>query len=214
MKLNGVCEHHDLGALGAAFNPAALRRRLALLKEMGVNAIRTAHNMPAPELMDLADEMGFFVVSEAFDMWERPKTTYDYARFFPEWAAKDVRSWVRRDRNHPSLLMWSIGNEIYDTHADETRARKLTRMLMEYVREHDPKGNAPVTIGSNYMPWENAQKCAEIVEVAGYNYAEKYYHQASRGASGLDHLRQRDGVGRAEPGHLSFPVRDVDSGGR
>ncbi|RUS45718.1 DUF4982 domain-containing protein [Cohnella sp. AR92] len=176
MKINGVCEHHDLGALGAAFNKEALRRRLAILKDMGANAIRTAHNMPAPELMDLADEMGFLVVSEAFDMWERPKTPYDYARFFPEWAALDVRSWVRRDRNRPSLLLWSIGNEIYDTHADE-RGQEITRMLMEEVRKHDPRGNAKVTIGSNYMPWENAQKCADIVKIAGYNYAEKYYRK-------------------------------------
>ncbi|WP_438444078.1 glycoside hydrolase family 2 TIM barrel-domain containing protein [Gorillibacterium sp. sgz5001074] len=174
LKLNGVCEHHDLGALGAAFNPVALRRRFKLLKEMGVNAIRTAHNMPAPELMDLADEMGLLVVSEAFDMWERAKTPYDYARFFKDWALADVRSWVLRDRNHPSLLMWSIGNEIYDTHADE-RGQEVTRMLMEAVQAYDPKGNARVTIGSNYMPWENAQRCADIVKVAGYNYAEKYY---------------------------------------
>ncbi|MER2060628.1 MAG: glycoside hydrolase family 2 TIM barrel-domain containing protein, partial [Niallia sp.] len=176
MKLNGVCEHHDLGALGAAFNKTALKRRLEILKEMGVNAIRTAHNMPAKELMDLADEMGFLVVSEAFDMWERPKTKYDYARFFKEWAPIDVKSWVKRDRNHPSLLMWSIGNEIYDTHADE-RGQEITRMLMEEVHKYDPKQNAWVTIGSNYMPWENAQKCADIVKVAGYNYGEKYYHK-------------------------------------
>ncbi|WP_420489930.1 glycoside hydrolase family 2 TIM barrel-domain containing protein [Neobacillus vireti] len=174
MKLNGVCEHHDLGALGAAFNKTALKRRFTILKEMGVNAIRTAHNMPAKEWMDLADEMGFLIVSEAFDMWERPKTLYDYARFFKEWAAIDVKSWVRRDRNHPSLLMWSIGNEIYDTHADE-RGQEVTRMLMDEVRKYDPNENARVTIGSNYMPWENAQKCADLVKVAGYNYAEKYY---------------------------------------
>ncbi|WP_251549781.1 glycoside hydrolase family 2 TIM barrel-domain containing protein [Neobacillus muris] len=176
MKLNGVCEHHDLGALGSAFNKTALKRRFAILKEMGVNAIRTAHNMPAKELMDLADEMGFLIISEAFDMWERPKTPYDYARFFKDWAAKDVKSWVMRDRNHPSLLMWSIGNEIYDTHADE-RGQEVTRMLLNEVRKYDPKGNASVTIGSNYMPWENAQKCADIVRVAGYNYAEKYYQK-------------------------------------
>ncbi|PQP83266.1 glycoside hydrolase family 2 [Paenibacillus sp. PCH8] len=176
MKLNGVCEHHDLGALGAAFNLTALRRRFVLLKEMGVNAIRTAHNMPAKEFMELADEMGMMIVSEAFDMWERAKTPYDYARFFPEWAHTDVRSWVKRDRNHASLIMWSIGNEIYDTHADE-RGQEVTRMLMDYVLEFDPKGNAGVTIGSNYMPWENAQKCADIVKLAGYNYAEKYYDQ-------------------------------------
>ncbi|MDP4090529.1 MAG: glycoside hydrolase family 2 TIM barrel-domain containing protein, partial [Bacillota bacterium] len=174
MKLNGVCEHHDLGALGAAFNKTALRRRFVILKEMGVNAVRTAHNMPAPELMDLADEMGMLVLSEAFDMWERSKTRYDYGRFFKDWAYADVKSWIIRDRNHPSLLMWSIGNEIYDTHAGE-RGQEITRMLMDYVREYDPKGNAKITIGSNYMPWENAQKCADIVKVAGYNYAEKYY---------------------------------------
>ncbi|CAM3764628.1 glycoside hydrolase family 2 TIM barrel-domain containing protein [Cohnella lubricantis] len=176
VKLNGVCQHHDLGCLGAAVNKAALRRQIALLQEMGVNAIRTAHNMPAVELMELADEMGVLIVSEAFDMWERKKTAFDYARFFPEWWEKDVASWVRRDRNHPSLLMWSIGNEIYDTHADE-RGQELTRMLRDAVLLHDPKGNAAVTIGSNYMPWENAQKCADIVKLAGYNYAEKYYAQ-------------------------------------
>jgi beta-galactosidase len=176
MKLNGVCEHHDLGALGAAFNKAALKRRFSILKEMGVNAVRTSHNMPAKELMELADEMGMLVVSEAFDMWERSKTPYDYARFFKEWAKADVKSWVKRDRNHPSLLMWSIGNEIYDTHADE-RGQEVTRLLMEYVHGYDPKGNAKVTIGSNYMPWENARKCADIVKLAGYNYADKYYRK-------------------------------------
>ncbi|KWX76193.1 glycoside hydrolase [Paenibacillus riograndensis] len=174
VKLYGVCQHHDLGCLGAAVNKAALRRQFVLLQEMGVNAIRTAHNMPAVELMELADEMGVLIVSEAFDMWERSKTIYDYARFFPEWWTKDVANWVRRDRNHPSLIMWSIGNEIYDTHAG-ARGQELTRMLRDEVLAHDPRVNAFVTIGSNYMPWENAQKCADIVKVAGYNYGEKYY---------------------------------------
>ena len=141
---------------------------------MGVNALRTSHNMPAPEVMELADELGFLVVAEAFDMWEMPKTQYDYARFFADWAGTDVRSWVRRDRSHVSLLMWSLGNEIYDTHASE-HGQEITRKLMDFVREHDPRGNAPCTIGSNYMPWEGAQKCAEIVGMAGYNYAEGYY---------------------------------------
>ncbi|MRH43424.1 DUF4982 domain-containing protein [Aquibacillus halophilus] len=176
IKLNGVCEHHDLGALGSAFNKVALKRRFIILKDMGVNAIRTAHNMPAKELMELADEMGMIVVTEAFDMWERSKTPYDYARFFKEWAATDVKSWVMRDRNHPSLLMWSIGNEIYDTHADE-RGQAITKMLMDEVLKYDSKKNAAITIGSNFMPWENAQKCADIVKVAGYNYAEKYYQK-------------------------------------
>jgi len=173
-KLHGTCEHHDLGSIGAVFNREVQRYRFSLLKKMGVNTIRTSHNMPDPQVMDLADEMGFFIISEAFDMWERPKTEFDYARFFPEWFAKDIASWVRRDRNHPSLLMWSIGNEIYDTHVAE-RGQELTRILTAEVRKHDPKENAPVTIGSNYMPWENTQKCADILKYVGYNYGEKYY---------------------------------------
>ena len=176
IKLNGVCEHHDLGCLGAAFNKTALRRKFEKLRKMGVNALRTSHNMPAKEFMELADEMGFLVVAEAFDMWERSKTPYDYARFFKEWYKADVASWIRRDRNHPSLLMWSIGNEIYDTHADE-HGLEITKYLTEEVRIHDPGENAPVTIGSNYMPWENAQKCADYVKYAGYNYGEMCYEK-------------------------------------
>lgn len=176
MKLNGVCEHHDLGALGSAFNKVALKRRFVILKEMGVNAVRTSHNMPAVEFMELADEMGILVVSEAFDMWERSKTAFDYARFLKEWSYRDVKSWVMRDRNHPSLIMWSIGNEIYDIHAGK-RGQEVTKMLMDYVLKYDPMQNAKVTFGSNFMPWENAQKCADIVKVVGYNYAEKYYQK-------------------------------------
>lgn len=176
VRINGACEHHDLGCLGSAVNKTALRRQLTLLKEMGVNAIRTSHNMPAVELMELADEMGILIDSESFDMWERPKTAYDYARFFKEWCRRDVASWIRRDRNHTSVILWSIGNEIYDTHAD-AHGQEITRMLMEYVRENDPRCNAPSTIGSNYMPWENAQKCADIIKYAGYNYAERYYDE-------------------------------------
>lgn len=179
IKIQGVCEHHDLGCLGAAFNRAAMQRKFRILRTMGVNAIRTSHNMPAPELMDLADEMGFLVDSEAFDMWERSKTMYDYGRFFADWMEQDVRSWVRRDRNHPSLMMWSIGNEIYDTHVDE-RGQEITRKLKLAVEKHDPKRHAPVTIGSNYMQGENAQKCADIVKFAGYNYAERLYEKHHR----------------------------------
>ena len=174
LKLNGVCEHHDLGALGAAFSSCAMARKLRILKEMGVNAVRGSHNMMAPGLLDLADEMGILLISEAFDMWERPKTEWDYARFFPEWHERDVESWIRRDRNHPSVILWSIGNEIYDTHADG-RGQEITRRLKELVERHDPYRNASVTIASNYMPWENAQKCADILKIAGYNYAEKFY---------------------------------------
>ena len=174
VKIHGVCEHHDLGCLGAAFRKPAMARKIRMLQSMGVNAIRTSHNMPAAELMDLADEMGILILSEAFDMWERPKTEFDYARFFDKWCEKDVSSWVRRDRNHPSLLMWSIGNEIYDTHAD-AHGQDITRRLAAAVRQWDPLENAPISIGSNYMPWEGAQNCADILKTAGYNYGESYY---------------------------------------
>jgi len=176
VKMQGACQHHDLGSLGAAINEDALRRQLILLKKMGVNAIRTSHNMPAPEFMKLTDEMGILVCSEAFDMWQRSKTQYDYSRFFDDWAQRDVESWVKRDRNHPSLIMWSIGNEIYDTHADE-KGQEITALLSEYVLQYDPYENARVTIGSNYMAWENARKCADIVKLAGYNYGEKLYEE-------------------------------------
>lgn len=176
VKLHGACEHHDLGALGAAVNKVALKRQLTLLKEMGINAIRTSHNMPAVEMMELADEMGILIVSEAFDMWERQKTDYDYSHFFNEWCGIDVASWVRRDRNHPSIIMWSIGNEIYDTHAGE-RGLEITKLLKQHVLTHDPKQNGIITIGSNYMDSENAQKCADEIQAAGYNYREYLYEE-------------------------------------
>lgn len=176
VKIYGSCEHHDLGCLGAAMNRYALERELKLLMKMGINAVRTSHNMPSVELMELADELGLLIASEAFDMWERSKTTYDYARFFPTWVDADVASWVRRDRNHPSLILWSIGNEIYDTHVDD-HGQEITRRLLSLVHKHDYHHNAPVTIGSNYMAWEGAQKCADIVKVAGYNYGEYCYEE-------------------------------------
>ena len=156
-----------------------MKRKLGMLKEMGVNALRTSHNMPAPEVLDLCDEMGILVISEAFDMWYRPKTDYDYARFFKEWHEKDIRSWIRQDRNHPSVIMWSIGNEIYDCHADES-APDTTRHLKFEVLKHDPYGNAHITFGSNYLPWEGAKKCAEVLGLVGYNYSEKYYEEHHR----------------------------------
>lgn len=176
LKLNGVCEHHDLGAIGAAFNRSAMRRKFRMLKEMGVNAVRASHNMMALEAVELADEMGILLISEAFDMWEKSKTPYDYARFFKEWSSKDVESWICRDRNHPSVIMWSIGNEIYDTHAD-AHGREITEYLVKEVKKYDPCRNAGITAGSNYMPWENAQKCADVYKLAGYNYSEKYYRE-------------------------------------
>ncbi len=177
LVLHGVCLHHDLGCLGAAFNRSAARRQLEIMKDMGVNALRTSHNMPAPAVMELADELGIVVIDEAFDMWLHSKTPYDYARFFPQWFQKDVASWVRRDRNHPSLIMWSIGNEIYDTHRDAREGYDTTRALCREVLRHDPRRNGLTTFGSNYMAWENTQHCAPLLDVVGYNYGESLYDE-------------------------------------
>lgn len=174
MKLKGVCLHHDLGALGSAVNYRATERQVLLMKEMGVNAIRTSHNMPSREFLEICDRVGMLVDCESFDMWEMPKTEFDNARFFKNTAHADVLSWVRRDRNHPSVIMWSIGNEIYDTHASE-HGYEIAEMLRNYVLESDPNGNALPTIGSNFIEWENSQKIGKMLGISGYNYTEKCY---------------------------------------
>ena len=176
VKLHGACLHHDLGALGAAVNEKALRRQLEKLRTMGVNAIRTSHDPPSVELLELADEMGFLVLDEGFDMWELAKTEYDYSRFFDEWAERDVAAWVRRDRNHPCVIGWSIGNEIADTARSE-RGQEITSKLKMLVEQHDPEHNGLVTQASNYMMTNSAQKCADILKTAGYNYLERLYDE-------------------------------------
>ena len=175
IKIYGACHHHDQGALGAAFDKAALRRQFTRLMEMGVNAVRCSHNPPPADWMDLCDEMGLMVDSEAFDMWEKPKTQFDYGNYFNEWCERDVESWVRGGRNHPSLIMWSIGNEIYDTHVGN--GLEITKRLYAAVVKNDPDRNAPVTIASNYMMTDGAQKCAELTDVVGYNYLERLYNE-------------------------------------
>lgn len=175
VKLHGVCQHHDLGALGAAFNKKAARRQIEKLKTLGVNSIRTSHNPPAVQLMELADEMGILIDSEAFDMWEESKTENDYGVFFHDWCERDVESWVRRDRNHPSVIMWSCGNEIPDT--NHLSAVHIAKRLVDAVRRCDPRHNAYTTIGSNMVAWENAQKSQELFEISGYNYLESVYDE-------------------------------------
>jgi beta-galactosidase len=175
VKINGACQHHDLGALGAAVNKTALKRQISKLKEMGVNSIRTSHNMPSVELMELADEMGILINSEGFDMWERTKTENDYGNYFPLWWKEDTKSWIRRDRNHVSIIIWSIGNEIYDTHVGN--GYKWTILLRDAVREYDYRHNGYIGIGSNYIEWEGAQKCANELELSGYNYGESLYDE-------------------------------------
>lgn len=196
MKLNGVCEHHDFGCLGAVVNEDAMHRKLVRLKEMGVNAIRSSHNPPAPELLNMCDTMGLIVMDESFDMWHRRKTQNDYARFFDEWHERDLSDLILRDRNHPSILMWSIGNEVLEQW-DETSTQTedaqqanidvamgrgaknsasdqlspgslLTRQLVEIVRKADP--TRPVTAGCNAAEPSNNLFKANALDLIGFNY--------------------------------------------
>lgn len=175
MKIYGSCHHHDLGGLGSAFDVNALRRQFNKLKEMGVNSVRCSHNPPPKAWMDLCDEMGLLVDDEAFDMWEKPKTQFDYGNYFHDWCEKDTVSWVRKDRNHPSLIMWSIGNEIYDTHMGN--GLETTKRLYSIVEKNDPEKNAQITIASNYMMSDGAQNCGKEIDTVGYNYLERLYDE-------------------------------------
>ncbi len=175
VKIHGACQHHDLGSLGAAFNASALRRQFRELKKMGINSVRTSHNMPSCLFMDIADEMGMLIDSEAFDMWEQKKTENDYGNYFHDWCERDVESWVRRDRNHPSVIMWSTGNEIPDTNNEG--ADKIAIRLRNAVRRNDYRHNAYTTIGSNLVAWDKAQKCSDVFELSGYNYLESVYEE-------------------------------------
>lgn len=198
LKLLGVCLHHDMGALGTAVHKRALQRELQILKDMGVNAIRTSHNPPAPELLELCDDMGLLVMDEAFDMWRKRKTEFDYSRFFDDWHEKDLRDFIQRDRNHPSIFMWSIGNEILEQwNSDEDDVENLsaeqanlllnfmsslpqyeagddnpnillTKHLTAIVKEMDP--SRPVTAGCNETAPSNNLLRSGVLDVYGFNY--------------------------------------------
>jgi len=176
IKINGVCLHSDQGCLGTAFYEDMARHQLNLMKSMGVNSIRLTHNIQAPGFLDLCDELGLLVLDEAFDCWKRPKTSYDYARFFEEWSKRDIKNWIMRDRNHPSVFLWSAGNEIYDTHAGEDGAQTLQYINKE-IRKNDFFEHAPVTLCSNYMAWDNTINAVDFLKLAGYNYGEFLYEK-------------------------------------
>jgi beta-galactosidase len=171
MKIKGVCMHHDLGALGAAVNTRAMERQLQILREMGVNAIRTAHNPPAPELLHLCDRMGFLVMNETFDEWKLPKTLYGYSVFWDEWHERDLRDHILRDRNHPSVIMWSIGNEILEQwHPQGT---EMAQKLASIVRELDP--TRPITAGNNEPTPGNSLIKSGMLDLIGYNYKHETF---------------------------------------
>lgn len=170
-KFQGVCNHHDLGPLGAAVNVAALRRQLTLLKDMGCDAIRTSHNMPAPELVELCDEMGFMMMVEPFDEWDIAKCENGYHRFFKEWAEKDMVNMLRQYRNHPSVVMWSIGNEVPTQCSPE--GYKVASFLQDICHREDP--TRPVTCGMDQVSCVLANGFAAMLDVPGLNYRTHRY---------------------------------------
>ncbi|MCC5929185.1 MAG: DUF4982 domain-containing protein [Cyclobacteriaceae bacterium] len=173
-KFKGVCLHHDLGPLGAAVSRAALKRQLTILKDMGVNAIRSAHNMPSLEQLELSDEMGFLFVAESFDEWAVPKVQNGYNRFFDEWAEKDVVNLVSATRNHPCIVMWSSGNEVPDQHGSE--GVKRAKWLQDIFHREDP--TRPVTVGMDQVKATMASGFGAILDIPGLNYRTHLYHEA------------------------------------
>jgi beta-galactosidase len=166
IKINGVCNHHDLGCLGSAINKRALERQIELLKEMGCNAIRTSHNPPAPELLDLADRMGMLIMDEAFDMWRKPKNKYDYSTVWDEMHKRDLQDLILRDRNHPSVIVWSIGNEILEQW--DSTGTAMAKELAVYVLEID--STRPVTSACNDPKPYNFIIKSGALDLVGYNY--------------------------------------------
>jgi beta-galactosidase len=208
VPLNGVCDHHDLGALGAALNTRALERQLELLKEMGCNAIRTSHNPPAPELLELCDRMGLVVMDEAFDCWVRGKTKNDYHLLFPDWHEKDLRALVQRDRNHPCVVLWSIGNEISEQ--GSPAGHKVAGELAAIVRSEDP--TRPVTAGCNLTAagYNGFQK---EVDVFGYNYKPGEYGKFRQANPALPLFGSETSSCISSRGEYFFPLGNSQSQG-
>mgnify|MGYP002624447218 CR=1 FL=1 len=207
MKINGVCMHHDLGALGAAVNHRALQRQLEILREMGCNAIRTSHNPPAVELLNLCDSMGFIVMDESFDMWARKKSPNDYAKYFAEWHERDLIDFIKRDRNHPSVIMWSIGNEILEQWPDintDTLSIEKANLMFNFAAQLSNKDDnntsemhinsllckklvdvvksidstRPVLTGNNETEPHNLLFKSNSLDIIGFNYHEYNWGEA------------------------------------
>ena len=170
VKIQGVCMHHDLGALGSAWNRRAAQRQLQILQSMGVNALRTSHNPPDPELLDLCDEMGILVLDEFSDTWTIPKKPTGYATLFDKWAEKDIRAMVKRDRNHPSVIAWSSGNEVPEQ--GTTAGAKISRRLTDIFNSEDP--TRPVGSGNNYFQAAD-NGFQETTDIFGFNYKPQNY---------------------------------------
>jgi len=209
VPLNGVCDHHDLGALGAAINRSAVRRQIQILKEMGCNAIRTSHNPPAPELLDLCDSMGMLVMDESFDCWRRGKARNDYHLLFDDWHEKDWRAELRRDRNHPSIILWSIGNEIPEQGSAAGAA--IAAELTAIAHAEDP--TRPTTAACNdanagYNGFQNH------IDVFGYNYKPTSYGQFRQANANQPLFGSETASCVSSRGAYFFPVTTNKSGGK
>lgn len=200
IKIKGVNQHHDLGALGAAFNTRAAERQLEILREMGCNAIRTAHNPPAPELLELTDRMGFLVMDEAFDVWERNKTPLDFHLIFPDWHEQDLRALVRRDRNSPSVIMWSIGNEVGEQYTGEAGAA-VAKRLSDIVKDED--STRPITCAMNWAKPD--MPLPAVLDVISLNYQGEGIRQSPE-FEGTDRIRTAP---QYHANHEKFPDKVI-----
>jgi beta-galactosidase len=176
VKMKGVCLHHAAGCVGAAVPQRVWERRLEILKQMGCNAIRTAHNQPAPEFLDLCDRMGFLVMDEAFDEWTIGKTANGYNKYFDEWSERDLTDFIRRDRNHPSVVMWSVGNEVREQ--PRQNGHEVLRKLVDIVHREDP--TRPLTQGCDNIAADGGSTTLEFLElldIVGYNYVDRWHER-------------------------------------
>lgn len=202
IPLQGVNQHHDLGALGAAFNVRAAERQLEILRDMGCNAIRMAHNPPAPELLELTDRMGFLVINESFDGWERKKTPLDFHLIYPEWSEPDMRALVRRDRNHPSVIMWSVGNEVGEQYTGEAGAQ-VARRLHRITKEEDP--TRPTAASMNYA--KPHMPLPDVMDTISLNYQG----EGIRNAPAYAHLKGINTPPLYPAFHKAFPDKIIIS---
>ncbi|MCO5950929.1 beta-galactosidase GalB [Mucilaginibacter flavidus] len=205
MKILGVCNHHDLGSLGAAINTRALERQLQILKAMGCNGIRTSHNPPAPELLDLCDKMGFIVMDEAFDCWEWKKAEYDYHLYFKEWHKRDLEDQILRDRNHPSVMIWSVGNEI--PQQSDTSALRLAPELAGIVHSLDT--TRPITTANDNPGKNNKIIQSGAIDLVGYNYHEFDYAGFHDRYPGKKFIATETTSGLETRGHYDMPSDSV-----
>jgi beta-galactosidase len=208
IKINGVCDHHDLGALGSAINRRALERQLEILKAMGCNAIRTSHNPPAPELLDLCDRMGFIVMDEAFDMWKLQKNKFDYHLDWDDWHKKDLEDQVLRDRNHPSVFIWSIGNEIMEQWAKDSSGYLIAKELRTIVRSLDTTRPITSALNNTNMEWNPIYKSGAL-DLVGYNYDHKGYPGFPKKLPGKKFIATETVSALETRGHYDMPSDSI-----